>query len=218
MPLGNSDGLVVGQRVLAIGNPFGLDHTLTVGVISALDRETESPTGRTIRGVIQTDAAINPGNSGGPLLNSRGQVIGMNSAIVSESGGSVGIGFAVPVNTIRKLIPQLRQYGRAVRPLLGIVLADDAFAQTLGIQGVIVLQVLPGSLAGKAGLTGLLRGPDGSVLLGDVIYKLGDYPVENSDDLLYALEQFNAGDTVTVSTRFRGMDRSYRLQLTEQVN
>jgi len=213
LKLGDSDGLIVGQKVMAIGNPFGLDHTLTVGVISALNRETEAPTGRKIRGVIQTDAAINPGNSGGPLLNSSGKVIGMNSAIVSQSGGSVGIGFAIPVNMIRKLIPQLRKYGRVVRPLLGILVANNEFADTLGISGCIVMQVLPNSVAQKAGLRGILRGADGSVLLGDVIYKLDDFPLNNSDDLLNALEQFSPGDTVTLHTHYRGAERTYRVQL-----
>jgi S1-C subfamily serine protease len=213
LKLGDSSRLVVGQKVLAIGNPFGLEHSLTVGVISALNRESEAPTGRSIRGVIQTDAAINPGNSGGPLLDSHGDVIGMNSAIVSSTGGNVGIGFAIPADMIRKLLPQLRRYGRTVRPLLGILVADDKFADTLGIEGCIVLRVLPGSVADKAGLKGMLRGQDGSVLLGDVIDRLDDYPVGNSDDLLNALEQFSPGDHVTVHTHFRGEARSYSLQL-----
>jgi S1-C subfamily serine protease len=214
LPLGDSDQLEVGQKVLAIGNPFGLDLTLTVGVVSALGRVIQSPIGRKVRGVIQTDAPINPGNSGGPLLDSHGRVVGMNSAILSPGGGgNVGIGFAVPVNTIRRVVPQLIQYGRMVRPVLGISIADDKVAETLGVKGVIVLALAAGSGAEQAGLLPMLRGPDGSILLGDVIVGVETYPVANSDDLLDALEHFSPGDTVTVKTTRRGSALTFKVKL-----
>ena len=135
LPLGNSSELSVGRKVMAIGNPFGLDTTLTVGVVSALDREIQSPSNRTIRGVIQTDAAINPGNSGGPLLNSLGQLVGVNTAIYSPSGGSAGIGFAIPVNTVIEVVPQLIAFGKIMRPVLGVELASDRWLRRYRVEG-----------------------------------------------------------------------------------
>ena len=154
--VGRSSDLLVGQRVFAIGNPFGLDQTLTTGVISALGRQIRSVTNRSIQGVIQTDAAINPGNSGGPLLDSAGRLIGINTAILSPNGGatggSVGIGFAVPVDTVNAIVPQLISHGKVVRPGLGVTTADDALARRFGLQGALVLHVSPGSAAERAGL------------------------------------------------------------------
>ena len=139
LPLGNSSELSVGRKVMAIGNPFGLDTTLTVGVVSALDREIQSPSNRSIRGVIQTDAAINPGNSGGPLLNSLGQLIGVNTAIYSPSGGSAGIGFAIPVNTVIEVVPQLIAFGKIMRPVLGVELASDRWLRRYRVEGVPIV-------------------------------------------------------------------------------
>ncbi len=213
LPLGNSDQLEVGRKVLAIGNPFGLDSTLTTGVISALGREINSPSGRRIRGVIQTDAAINPGNSGGPLLDSSGRLIGINTAIIGPSGASAGIGFAVPVNTVRKVIPELIQFGRQMRPVLGISAVDDQIAQRLGVQGVIVAGVGRGSGAAQAGLTGVKRARDGGVILGDVILAVNGTKVRDNSDLLDALELHKAGDTVTVETRREDGPHSFQVQL-----
>jgi S1-C subfamily serine protease len=199
LPLGDSDSLEVGRKVLAIGNPFGLDSTLTTGIVSALGREISSPNGRRIRDVIQTDAAINPGNSGGPLLDSAGRLIGINSAIIGPSGANAGIGFAVPVNTVKKVVPELIKYGRENRPVLGVATAADAVARQLGIDGVIVVEVVRGSGAAKAGLQGVKRTPNGRTQLGDVIVAVDAVPVGDNDALLTRLETHKAGDTVTVT-------------------
>jgi S1-C subfamily serine protease len=215
MPVGDSDDLEVGRKVLAIGNPFGLDSTLTTGIISALGREINSPTGRTIRGVIQTDAAINPGNSGGPLLDSQGRVIGINTAIIGPGGGSAGIGFAVPVNILKKVVPELIRYGREIRPVLGVSIIDDQIARRFGVQGVIVQGVQRGSGAAEAGLTGMRRTPDGRIALGDVIIGVGGNPVRSTDDFLDALEQFRPGDVVAVETLRSGERHSFKVRLGE---
>ncbi|MFI2813126.1 MULTISPECIES: S1C family serine protease [Microbulbifer] len=193
---GTSNTLSVGRKVLAIGNPFGLDTTLTTGVVSALGREIQAANNRTIRNVIQTDAAINPGNSGGPLLNSRGQLIGVNTAIYSPSGASVGIGFAIPVDTVKKIVPELIAHGRLVRPVLGIESAPDQWASRFGFDGVAVLRIAPGMPAEEAGLRGVFRTERGGWQLGDVIIAVDDDPVRNYDDLLNALEKHRAGDQV----------------------
>jgi S1-C subfamily serine protease len=212
LPLGDSDALEVGRKVLAIGNPFGLDSTLTTGVVSALGREISSPSGRRIRNVIQTDAAINPGNSGGPLLDSAGRLIGINSAIIGPAGANAGIGFAVPVNTVKKVVPELILYGHENRPVLGISTAADPVARQLGIEGVIVVDVVRGSGAAKAGLQGVKRTPDGRTLLGDAIVALDGVRVRDNDALLTLLETRKAGDTVTV-TALRGRSE-IKLQVT----
>lgn len=199
LPLGDSGNLRVGRKVLAIGNPFGLDATLTTGVVSALGREIESPNQRKITNVIQTDAAINPGNSGGPLLNSEGRLIGVNTMIYSPSGASAGIGFAIPVNTVKEVVPELITHGRIVRPVLGIAVAPDQWAQQVGIQGVPILRVEPNSPAAEAGLQGAKRNNWGQISLGDVIVAIEDYPVANDDQLLSALEHYKPGDKVNVS-------------------
>jgi S1-C subfamily serine protease len=154
LPMGDSTKLSVGRKVLAIGNPFGLDATLTTGVVSAVGREIKAPNQRTIRNVIQTDAAINPGNSGGPLLNSSGQLVGVNTMIYSPSGASAGIGFAIPVNTVKEIVPQLIAHGRLVRPVIGIDIGPDQWAHQAGIQGVPILRVAPHLPPTKAGHQG----------------------------------------------------------------
>lgn len=199
LPLGDSQRLQVGRKVLAIGNPFGLDATLTTGVVSALGREIESPTRRTITNVIQTDAAINPGNSGGPLLNSQGELIGVNTMIYSPSGASAGIGFAIPVNTVKEVVPELIQHGKIVRPVLGISSAPDQWARQMGIEGIAILRVEPNSAAAHAGLEGVKRNRFGQTLLGDVIVAINDDPVSNDDQLLSTLEKYRAGQVVKVS-------------------
>ncbi len=192
IPLGSSSELMVGQRVLAIGNPFGLDQSLTTGVVSALGRELTSPVGFPIRDVIQSDAAINPGNSGGPLLDSSGRLIGVNTAIYSPSGASAGIGFAVPVDTVRQLVPQLIEHGRPIQPGIGVVLVEDRLAARVGVRGVIVRQVTPGSPADRAGIEGL-RQSRRRLALGDVIVAVGDKQVESLQDLVLAFEDIGVG-------------------------
>jgi S1-C subfamily serine protease len=198
--LGDSNDLSVGRKVLAIGNPFALDTTLTVGVVSALGREIKAANNRTIKNVIQTDAAINPGNSGGPLLNSSGQLVGVNTAIYSPSGASAGIGFAIPVNTVRNLIPQLLQYGKLYRPVLGIETLTDYWAKRLGVKGIAILSVKAGLAADQAGMIGVREDNRGQIHLGDVIIAINDQPVTNEDSLLSALEKFAPGDQVKVTT------------------
>ncbi|OZY87871.1 2-alkenal reductase [Cellvibrio mixtus] len=214
LPLGDSSDLRVGRKVLAIGNPFGLDATLTTGVVSALGREIESPNQRKITNVIQTDAAINPGNSGGPLLSSEGKLIGVNTMIYSPSGASAGIGFAIPVNTVKEVVPELIKHGRIVRPVLGVAVAPDHWAQQIGIQGVPILRVEPNSAAAKAGLQGAKRNSWGQISLGDVIVAIEDYPVTNDDQLLSALEHYKPGDQVTVSVVRDGKLLTHKLRLT----
>ena len=196
---GRSRGLVVGQRVMAIGNPFGLDQTLTVGVVSALGRELRSPGGRQIRDLIQTDAAINPGNSGGPLLNSSGRLIGVNTAIYSPSGASAGIGFAVPVDTVSRLVPQLIANGRPIRPSIGIVPVPDSYARRSGLDGIVVRRVLPGTPADRAGLKGLSQDRRRRVLLGDRIVAVNGESVSTLDDLLYIFDRLGVGARVRLT-------------------
>ena len=196
--VGTSANLQVGQRVFAIGNPFGLDQTLTTGIVSALGRSIQSATSQPIEGVIQTDAAINPGNSGGPLLDSAGRLIGVNTAIASPSGGSAGIGFAVPVDIVNRVVPQLIRHGRMVRPQFGVALADDSITARLGLEGALVLRVEPGSGAAAAGLRGTRRTEDGDLLLGDLIRSFGGRRISSGNDLLSALEETKAGERVAV--------------------
>jgi S1-C subfamily serine protease len=199
IPVGTSKDLQVGQYVFAIGNPFGLDQTLTTGVISALGREIESVTRRPIQGVIQTDAAINPGNSGGPLLDSAGRLIGVNAAIYSPSGTSAGIGFAIPVDTVNRIVPELIRYGKVIRPGLGVQLAEEQLAERLGFSGVLVVDVAPGSAAAKAGIRPTRREISGRVLWGDVIVAIDGVKVESPNDLFLLLEKYKVGDVVNVS-------------------
>ncbi len=198
IPVGSSDRLRVGQKVLAIGNPFGLDYTLTTGVISALGRTIESMSGRTIHGVIQTDAAINPGNSGGPLLDSFGRLIGVNTAITSPSGAYAGVGFAVPVDLVNRYVPQLIKHGKIIRPGLGVTLLAESFTEKWGVEGAVILDVSKGSSAEKTGLRGTKRTVWGNIQIGDIIVKVDDYDVKNQNDLLDALDQYRVGDVVSV--------------------
>jgi S1-C subfamily serine protease len=194
--VGTSRDLQVGQHVFAIGNPFGLDRTLTTGIVSALGRSILSLTNRKIPNVIQTDAAINPGNSGGPLLDSAGRLIGVNTQIASPSGASAGIGFAVPVDTVNEVVPQIIAHGRVVRPQLGVVLAEAGLARRLGLDGVLVLSVTPGSGAEAAGLRGTQRDRVGDLVLGDVIQAVDGTSVRSYDDLATVLEKRRSGDVV----------------------
>jgi S1-C subfamily serine protease len=196
--VGTTKDLLVGQKVFAIGNPFGLDQSLSTGVVSALGRSIESVTGRQIGGVIQTDAAINPGNSGGPLLDSAGRLIGVNTAIASTSGSSAGIGFAVPVDTVNQIVPQLIQHGRVIRPQLGVTLADDAIAARLGVEGALVLSVAPGTGAAEAGLRGTTRDENGELLLGDVVTRAAEREIRSADDLIAMLEERKPGDSLVL--------------------
>jgi S1-C subfamily serine protease len=198
LPIGTSHDLRVGQRVFAIGNPFGLDWTLTTGIVSALDRALDGDDGHTIEHLIQTDAAINPGNSGGPLLDSAGRVIGMNTAIYSPSGASAGIGFAVPIDTINRVATALIAYGKYASPSLGIETDDDinaALAERLGVEGVFVLKVNPNGPAQRAGLRGV-RIERGYIIPGDVIQSVGGKPVTSVARLEARLDDFRAGDRV----------------------
>ena len=199
MLVGSSSDLQVGQKVFAIGNPFGLDQTLTTGIVSALGREIRSVTDRPIRDVIQTDAAINPGNSGGPLLDSAGRLIGVNTAIYSPSGVSAGIGFAIPVDEVRRIVPQLIRYGKVIRPGLGAQVAPDQVARRLGLEGVLILNVQPGGPAAKAGLHPTLRDRFGRIKLGDIILAVGSHSTKSVNDYLDALEEHQVGQTVPLT-------------------
>lgn len=195
--IGTSKQLMVGQLVYAIGNPFGLDQTMTSGIISALNREIESTSRRTIQGVIQTDAAINPGNSGGPLLNSKGELIGVNTAIYSPVGVNSGIGFAVPVDIVSKVIPELIVYGKLIKPGLDVTIADQRVLERLGIKGVLIVDVFPGGNAYRAGLKGTYI-KYGNIILGDVIVEIGDKSISNNNDYFNALENYKVGDVVEI--------------------
>ncbi len=197
---GEDEALRVGQKALAIGNPFGLDHTLTVGVVSAIGREVRGFGGITITGMIQTDADINPGNSGGPLLDSSGRVIGMNTMIFSQSGGSAGIGFAVPSSTIRRLVPELIQYGQPVRAGIGITIVDDQVARANRIDGAIIDRVEEKSPAAAAGLRGLSR-ERGAIKLGDIIIGVDDAVVHSWADLIAELQDKRPGDAARFTLR-----------------
>lgn len=212
--LGDSDRLAVGRKVLAIGNPFALDTSLSVGVVSALGREIRSVSNRTIKNVIQTDAAINPGNSGGPLLNSMGQLVGVNTAIYSPSGASAGIGFAIPVNTLKVIIPQLIKHGELYRPVMGIETLTDYWAKRLQVNGVAILSVRPGFPAAEAGMVGVREDVRGNIHLGDVIIAIEGEPVTNEDSLLSMLERFQPGDTIKVTTLKDDEIQNYSVILT----
>ncbi len=208
IPVGTSQNLKVGQTTLAIGNPFGLDHTLTTGIVSGLSRSLQSPTGRPISNVIQTDAAINPGNSGGPLLDSSGKLIGMNTAIFTLSGASAGIGFAIPSDMVKYEVDAIIRDGEIIRPAIGISYLDSSRAKTLGIdKGVLIIEVPRGSDAEKSGLIGTSRFADGTVAIGDIIVgmstgKNGDgeiSPINTENDLFKCLEGHTVGDVVKLN-------------------
>jgi S1-C subfamily serine protease len=213
LPIGASDDLQVGQKAFAIGNPFGLDQTLTTGIVSAVGREIESVTRRPIKGVIQTDAAINPGNSGGPLLDSAGRLIGVNTAIFSPSGASAGIGFAIPVDEVNRIVPQLIANGKVIRPGLGIHIAEDQITRRLGLEGVLILNVQPGGPAAKAGLRGTRRDENNEIVLGDVITAIDDTEISRVNDLHGVLQTRKVGDTVTVTVLRDGEERQIEVML-----
>jgi len=216
IPVGTSRDLQVGQKVYAIGNPFGLDQTLTTGIVSALNREIESVTRRTIRGAIQTDAAINPGNSGGPLLDSAGRLIGVNTAIYSPSGASAGIGFAIPVDEVNRIVPRIIRDGRMVRPTLGVSAGPGSLTRALSLpKGVALVRVQPGGPAQKAGLVPFARGTEGGIVPGDVITAINDEPVEDLDDMLTALERLQPGDKATLTVWRAGKTRKQVVTLAE---
>jgi 2-alkenal reductase len=198
IPVGTSDNLEVGQSVLAIGNPFGLSRTLTTGVISALDRRLPTATGRDVVGVIQTDAAINPGNSGGPLIDSSGRLIGVNTAIISGSGSSAGIGFAVPVDVVNKVVPQLIARGKFPRPGIGIAILDEEAAASLGMVGVVIDRVIPGSEAQRAGLEGI---DYQQRILGDTIVAVEGKPIANLADFVKILQSSEIGKPISLKVR-----------------
>ena len=211
LEVGRSRDLVVGQRVMAIGNPFGLDHSLTAGVVSALGRELQSPDRtRVIRDVIQTDAAINPGNSGGPLLDSSGRLVGINTAIYSPSGASAGIGFAVPVDAVRRLVPQLIDHGRPIQPGIRIGTLPDSVADRYEISGVVVTSVARGGPADRAGLEGLRRD---RLVLGDLIVGVNGEPVDTQDELLDRFETLGVGTRATLTVEREGKRRDVEVEL-----
>jgi S1-C subfamily serine protease len=215
LTLGASRGLLVGQRVLAVGNPFGLDHSLTVGVVSALGRELQSPSGRRIRDVIQTDAAINPGNSGGPLLDSAGRLIGVNTAIFSPSGASAGIGFAVPVDTVSRLVPQLIERGRAVEAGIGATFIPESYNVQLGIRGVALAEVTSNGPAARAGLTGVQITRARRLVLGDRILAVDGKAVRSEDDVRDVFEAAGIGATVTLTVSRGEGKRDVKVQLVQ---
>ena len=213
--LGDSGLLEVGRKVIAIGNPFGLDTTMTVGIVSALGREIDSISQRKIRDVIQTDAAINPGNSGGPLLNSLGQLVGVNTAIYSPSGASSGIGFAIPVNTVTRVVPELIAYGRVQTPILGItpVPQPDYYRRLWGIQGVIVMGTVPNTEPALKGMRGLSRSQRGRIQLGDVIVEIDGNKITNESDYADVMEEHRPGDIVEVITQRDNQRLHYEIEL-----
>jgi S1-C subfamily serine protease len=202
----------VGQKAIAIGNPFGLDHTLTTGVVSALGREVMGYGQVTIRDMIQTDASINPGNSGGPLLDSMGQLIGMNTMIFSQTGESAGIGFAVPVDTVRRVVTQVVEHGRVEQVGIGVQILDDRLARRIGAQGVPILEVVPDSPAAKAGLKGFTQTKRGYAV-GDIIVAIDGKAVRSFDDLYGALDGRKAGDQVEVKYVRDGQEQTAKLPL-----
>jgi S1-C subfamily serine protease len=208
LPIGTSSDLQVGQNVYAIGNPFGLDHTLTTGVISALNRSIDDENGGTIENLIQTDAAINPGNSGGPLIDSSGRLIGINAMIYSPSGAYAGVGFAVPVDTVNRVVPKLIAYGGYTRPTIGISALDQISRRLLSsanYAGIVVLQVVTGSPADRAGLRPAESTGGRRVTLGDVIVAIDGKPVKSANELVSALDKHETGDKVTLTVR-RGQE------------
>ena len=213
IPVGTSRDLLVGQKVFAIGNPFGLDWTLTTGIVSALDRSLTGEDGVLIQHLVQTDAAINPGNSGGVLLDSAGRLIGMNTAIYSPSGASAGVGFAVPVDTVNRIVPQLIQYGKVERPGLGVNIANEQIASRLDIDGVLIIDVAPGGAAEHAGLVGTQPGPNGRWVLGDVIVALDGATVHQQGDLYRFLDDHKVGDKVKLTVMRDGQKRDVELTL-----
>ena len=212
--IGSSRDLQVGQKVVAIGNPFGFDHTVTKGIVSALGRSMPGAGNVTIRDMIQTDASINPGNSGGPLLDSNGELIGMNTMIYSPSGASSGVGFAVPVDTVRKIVPQIIQYGKVIRPDIGgVQFVRDEVARRAGIEGAVILEVARGGRAYNLGLRGLYRDNFGRLLIRDVITAIDAMKIKSWDDLFTALDGYKIGDKVTLTVEREGKSRKVDIEL-----
>src|SRR5262245_50115140 len=210
--IGSSNELKVGQSAFAIGNPFGLDQSLTSGIISALKRRLPTSSGREITNVIQTDTAINPGNSGGPLLDSAGRLIGVNTAIISPSGSSAGIGFAVPVDIVNRVVPELIRNGRVPTPGIGIESASEAVATRLGVEGVIIVRTAPGSPAERAGI----RGVDfNSGALGDVIVQVDGKPVHRLSDLTDQIEQVGAGKSIRIGLKRGSQTRDITIDIVD---
>ncbi len=207
--VGSAKGLQVGQKTIAIGNPFGLDHTMTVGIVSALGREVQGMGGVTIRDMIQTDAAINPGNSGGPLLDSSGKLIGMNTMIYSRNGSNSGIGFAVPVTHIKRLVPQLIRHGKAIQPGIGV----SVLRAGRRYKGVVVQEVLPDSPAARAGIRGLSRNFEGRLVLGDIIVGVDEHKILDYDDLYNTLDAYRVGDRVALKIRRGRKTRTVKIRL-----
>jgi 2-alkenal reductase len=210
--VGTSADLTVGQSAFAIGNPFGLDQSITAGIISALDRRLPTSRGREIVGVIQTDAAVNPGNSGGPLLDSSGRLIGVNTAIFSPSGANAGIGFAIPVDRVNRVVPQLIREGRVPTPGIGIIAADEATAAQAGIDGIIIAAVQPGSPAGAAGLQSI---NPATGAIGDIIVGIDGESVSRLPALTERLEQVGVGGTVELSLLRDGQRRTIRVAVAD---
>src|SRR5216684_3635039 len=210
--IGTSADLKVGQSVFAIGNPFGLDQSLTTGIISALKRRLPTANGREISNVIQTDAAINPGNSGGPLLDSAGRVIGVTTAIISPSGTSAGIGFAIPIDIVNRVVPEIIRRGYVPTPGIGIVAANEEAATRAGVEGVVVVRTVPGSSAERAGLRGI---DPNARTLGDVIVGVNGKPVHRLPDLTEELERIGVGKRITLAIKREGRDVSVEVEVVD---
>lgn len=216
--VGNSSLLKVGQSVFAIGNPFGLDQTLTTGIISALGREIESITGRPIKDVIQTDAAINPGNSGGPLLDSSGRLIGVNTMIYSPSGASAGIGFSIPVDEVNWVVSDLVKYGEVRKPVIGITLVSSQYTRQAGLEGSLILDVAESSPAQLSGLRPTTRNNRGEIELGDIIVAINDDQITTNNDLFSVLEKYSPGDVISVTYNRGGKEKAMELTLGSSVD
>ena len=215
--VGYSEGLKVGQSVFAIGNPFGLDQTLTTGIISALGREIKSLTGVPINDVIQTDAAINPGNSGGPLLDSSGRLIGVNTMIYSPSGASAGIGFSIPVDEVNWVVSDIVKYGEVRKPLIGVSLIPSQSTRDAGLLGALIGSVIKDGPASKVGLRETVRNNNGEIELGDIIVGINNISIESNNDLFIALEQFSPGEKVSILYERNGKERAVELVLGSSV-
>ncbi len=198
IPVGTSKNLKVGQKALSIGNPFGLDYSLTTGVVSALGRSIRAISGRKIHDVIQTDAAINPGNSGGPLLNSSGHLIGISTAIYSPSGAYAGVGFAIPVHIVKRVIPQLIKYGHVKKAGLGITLVPDNIRERIGVEGAMIMDIVRNGSADKAGLKHTRRNYVGQIIYGDTIISVDDQPITNNEDLVVQFEEKEESETINL--------------------
>ena len=215
--VGESEGLKVGQSVYAIGNPFGLDQTLTTGIISALGREIKAMSGVPINDVIQTDAAINPGNSGGPLLDSSGRLIGVNTMIYSPSGASAGIGFSIPVDEVNYVVSDIVKYGVVRKPRIGVSLVNSQQVRQAGLKGALILNILEDGPASKVGLRDTRRNNNGEIELGDIIKGIDNYSIESNNDLYLALENYSPGDVVTILFEREGREKVVELKLGSSV-